>query len=176
MEGCLKSRVYPCNICGKIVSLSQYWRDQIWVKKMNADSVCFECAYWLDLLAHPKDSVQIINGQYFSFPPVIKSDGRIRHILTHGGEIITSTEYFNYGHIPERFRDKFPNTANFIPLLTYRMLLKNQGFVCDRKGCWDRKHCYWYIGEMDWNVIPPSHKPGEEKCPIFINTYNPQTK
>lgn len=164
---------YICTSCGRIVSAYEQRMTASMRDEIHTDT-CWECTFWLYTAANPKPNFQVINYQYFSFPPEIKDGGRVRHILTTTGEIINSTEYFNYGTIPERFRHLFPNTAHFINGTFLRKLRTNQNFRCKRLGCWDRLQCLWFKEEQkDWNVIPANHIIGDEQCPMFINKLNP---
>lgn len=164
---------YICTSCGQIVSeyvqrMTAHMRGEI------SSQTCWECSFWLYTARFPKEHFQVINNQYFSFPPEIKIGGRVRHILTTEGLIISSTEYFNYGFIPERFAHLFPTTANFINGTFLRKLKANHGFNCKRLGCWDRLHCLWFNeANKNWNVIPKDHVIGNEECPMFINKLNP---
>lgn len=173
-EGCGLPQKFVCEKCGAIVHPEDYREGTLWKNRMTTQSVCFECAYWLDLIEHPVAHFQIINHQYFSLPPEVDEGEPIHHILTHSGHLFDSTRLFNYGRIPERFWQELPNTANFLSHSRYRTIKANQEFECDRKGCWDRKHCLWYKGPIDWNEIPESHKVGAEQCPMFINILNPK--
>lgn len=162
-----------CRKCGAIIHPEEYQDGTQWKYRMLNQSVCFECAYWLDLIANPARYWQIINHQYFSAPPEVREGERVRHILTHTGYLFDSSLLFNYGKIPERFWPNLPNTANFLSSQKLRKIKANQEFKCNRQGCWDRKCCFWYHGPMDWNEIPASHKVGAEQCPMFINILNP---
>lgn len=172
-EGCGLPHMFVCQECGKIVHLNHFIDDTS-RHKMKQQQRCFECIYWLELIANPLPHSQIIDHQYFCFPPSINNVGKERYILTFDGHVIVSTQLFNYGHIPERFWKRLPNTANFLPFSRYKTIKANEGFECARVGCWDRTHCLWFHGPMDWNEIPASHKIGNEKCPMFINLLNPK--
>lgn len=164
-------RVYMCTECGRLVSR---YEQNMTAHMRDGKDICFDCSFWLNLAAHPKEYAQVINGQYFTFPPVIKGSAKVRHILTHEGEIVSSTELYNYGHIPLRFIHLFPNTADFIGGSLLRKLRNNGCFSCKRLGCWDRLHCIWFREEQtDWNPIPKDHVVGEEMCPMFVNKFNP---
>ena len=165
-------RSYTCRICGRIVNLNSY-NDESDKSRMGRESICYECMYWHALLTHPLPYSYIINHQYVTFPPVVKPERPVRYILTKKGKLHCSTELFNYGTIPQQFREDYPDTASFLPYHRLRTLQAHEGFECDRKGCWDRKNCIWYKGEMDWNEIPDSHRPGDECCPMFINVLKP---
>lgn len=174
--GRIPIREYTCPYCGRIYH--QYERNVCAsVRNQLKEEGCFTCLTWLNFAKNPQPHFQVINNQLFRFPPEVKEGRRQRSILTTSGEIIKSTELFNYGQIPERFRHLFPTTAHFIKNILCLKLGMNKNFECFKKGCWDRKKCYWYKDpEMDWNEIPTSHKDGDECCPLFINVQNPYGK
>lgn len=173
-EGCGVPHVYVCAKCGSIVHPHEFHRDpQIYDRMLN-DSVCFECAYWMNIIDHRMNYDYIIEHQYYAVLPIIKPKKKIAHILTHEGHIIHSSELFRYGEIPERFWDDLPNNANFITHQKAKSISVNSEFHCDRIGCWDRKYCFWFHGQMDWNEIPKNHEVGSENCPMFINKLNPK--
>lgn len=175
IEGCSQSHIYVCKICGKITNLLTYTvNTDLDRGAMRASNLCFECKYWMDKVSKPSPNHYVINSQYFYFPPEVHAGERVRYILTHTGEVISSTEYYNYGYIPERFRELLPDNASFITKGMASFLRENATYVCKRKGCWDRRKCLWYQGPMDWNEIPEYHKEGAEMCPMYINALNPK--
>lgn len=164
---------YVCTTCGRIVR--EYEQRSFVNFYPVLQDKCYECDYWLGVIQCSAPDFYVINNQYFYFPPIIKEDGRVRHILTTEGQLISSTELFNYGYIPERFREYLPNTANFISYGTYRRIQANSGFKCRKFGCWDRMSCLWFNEKVkDWNKIPNTHVVGDEGCPLFINKLNPK--
>ena len=138
---------YICYECGRIVSV--YEQRTTANIHDHSQHVCYECAFWLSKAGNLKPFEQVINNQLFSSPPEIREGSKPRHILTVGGEIISSTELFNQGRIPDRFLHLFPTTAHFI------------------NGLWFQE------ANKDWNKIPDNHVIGAEECPMFINTTNP---
>ena len=169
---------YVCNQCGQIVNLRDYSQSDT-VASMYDQSLCFGCHYWRDLILRPLPDFQIINNQYFSFRPLSDNypkenldKSRIRHIITTDGQILSSIDYYNYGSIPEAFRDALPNTAVFITNRQYNFFQHNKYFECRHHGCWDRRTCLWFKGISSWNQIPITHKEGAEKCPMYF--YKPK--
>ena len=154
---------YICKKCGNIVHPEDYKDGTDWKNRMLELSVCFECAYWINLIENPVPESHVINHQYFSLPPIVVEGEQIHHILTVDGHLFDSSKLFNYGRVPERFWAELPNTANFLTHARYRTIKANEHFDCDRKGCWDRKHCLWFKGPLDWNEIHSTHKIGSEK-------------
>lgn len=162
-----------CKVCGKIIELPYYREDPEWLGEMAERSLCYECLYWTDIIEHPDPHGYVINHQYFTFPPAKAGDDDIRHILAFDGHQFNSSRIYNHGIIPERFWPELPNNAHFISKKLARVINENIGHNCQKKGCWDRTHCLWYHGPMDWNEIPKKHKEGGEGCPIYINRINP---
>jgi hypothetical protein len=123
---------------------------------------------------------EIINGRHYVFHP--RQDKKLYfqnfgghefHALRNDGSLIMSNNVWFQGEIPERFKEKLPDTAKLISKRTYKKL-KNNNFKCKSKGCWDRYHCFRYDNSIEekygpWNSIPKTHKPGEEDCESFIN-------
>lgn len=164
---------YVCEKCGKIVYPEDYKHYTDWKDLILNRPLCFECGYWINLIEFPVKHRQIINHQYFSLPPEVEKGEDIHYVLTLEGDLLESSKLFNYGSIPERFWSELPDTASFVSYARARTIKARQGYECDRMGCWDRTHCLWYQGQMDWNEIPPKHKPGAENCPMFIDKFNP---
>lgn len=167
---------YICPYCGRIVREYEYNMTAALRSKLN-ETACFQCLSWLNFHRNPQPHQQVINNQLFNFPPIVKEGGRKRRILTTSGEVIASTEYFNYGQVPERFRHLFPATAHFVNGILAIRLGAYKYYECFKKGCWDRRHCLFYkCPEMDWNEIPADYKEGGEHCPIYINYKKPYGK
>lgn len=173
-EGCGVPHVYVCTKCDCIVHPNEFQRDSQTFNRMIKDSVCYECAYWMNIIDHRMNYDHIISHHYYAALPIVKPKKKIAHILTFNGDIIHSTELFRYGEIPERFWEGLPNDANFISHGKLRTINANIEFQCNRIGCWDRKCCFWFHDQMDWNIIPKDHVIGSENCPMFINKLNPK--
>lgn len=91
-------------------------------ERMLARSLCFTCLFWLDRIeaqADPKACV--VNGN--SYHDAGKRTGTPDHCLGFGGRqfrivftdgrVIETNNLFGQGPVPERFRDRLPDTARF---------------------------------------------------------------
>lgn len=102
-------------------------------------------------------------------------NGQTIYIMKADGTVKRSNDVWHQGEIPEMFRHLFPNTAKFISCQLFRRLNNRSWFQCQRKGCYDRYHCYWYHPELTepdgepWNIIPDNWIIGGEMCPNFVN-------
>lgn len=170
---------FTCNICSATGDYLMYNPDSPLFLDMINNHVCYECAFWLNIIAHPIYGHEIIDGYYFIIHPYAKrpyhatgfSKGREYYIRKNDGTLLKTNNMECRGKIPERFRDQLPDTAIFLPLMSYQNLA-NFPFECFARGCWDRYNCLRYNLECEaeegpFNEIPPSHEPGEEKCPSY---------
>lgn len=174
---CLK---FKCNLCHREDDLDGYIVNNAITQIMQERQVCFQCAFWMDKIAHPCEGTEIIGGHYYIVYPFVKrpenvlkgSYGKEFYIRKFDGTLLKSNNVWYQGEIPEHFRDQYPNTANFLSLLTYMRLLKDN-HKCYAKGCWDRYHCVRYDLSCEsgspFNIVPKKHVIGNEKCPSFIN-------
>lgn len=162
---------YVCKECGRLVNLALYSHMADDVRRMEEGSACMECLSWLNMLSNLPTDCFIINGQLVKALPASSDQANRKYILTINKKIIVAKKIILCDEIPLRFKNRFPDNAKLISGRTNRSIqaLKKDGFVCRRKGCWDRRTCYWYRGPMKWNVIPASHKDGGEECPVYIN-------
>lgn len=167
---------YICKHCGRIVSVYEQINLGNTHAEMRPDA-CYDCSFWLNMVENPMDDMQVINGQLFSFPPMVEKEHERRRIITTDGRIICSDQFYNYGRVPAHFRHLFPDTAHFINLALSQKLKLFGQYRCKRIGCWDRMHCIWFTEEnKTWNKIPANHKIGDEGCPLFVNKLNPYDK
>lgn len=122
-----------CSICGQMYSTK--YCEPIH-SQMIAENICFSCHFWMKQI--PKDGV-IIAGRHYTIGPEPKKGqptsflgmaGREFHIRRNTGEVIVTHNLWSQGEIPERFRDRFPDNAEF---------LNGAGFVKigEHGGAWD---------------------------------------
>lgn len=165
---------YVCVCCGRIVSIHEQeisnWTDEL------GRSLCYDCAMWDDAVRKMPAHHHIVDRQLIYFPPTREENSKTQYLLTMQGEVHASNDFFIMGNVPALYRDRLPDTANFINWRLKRKIRGNRGFVCYKLGCWDRMNCMWFASDAqkDWNVIPKGHKEGAEKCPIYINLINPK--
>ena len=88
--------------------------------------LCQPCSYWLDLIGHKDDpDVVVAEGRFYVIHPDRPNDTGAR-LRMHGfygsrftfqkytGEEITSNDVWNGSRIPDRFRDRLPDTAETV--------------------------------------------------------------
>jgi len=148
---------------------------------MIREQLCYECAFWLDLKAHPPKNSYIIKGKYYVFSEwerlynkpkdAIKS----MHIYTTDQRVVRSNKIRLIGSIPKHLQDILPNNAHLITKhLYYKLRDVAPGYQCHSMGCYDRYYCHWYDRTIEdkhgaWNIIPRNYIPGSEQCPIYID-------
>lgn len=181
----LADGVKVCNSC-KRRFLMQGFIDNHIVAAMERKCLCYECAYWLDLIKYPKDNAEIVGDQYFQiFPFVEKEDidnnvilggqGRVRYFMRPDMTVFRSNDIWLIGKIPERFQHKLPITALEISLLGFNKL-KNNKRKCRSRSCMNRYSCMRYNIRLEddsapFNSVPDNWNFDEEYCNSFIN-YN----
>ena len=177
------SQKLVCSICGQPINIHDYDLHLRLPQKMLGERLCYRCAFWKDKAEHPDPNREIINGQHYIFKPMVKEKhyfqgmgGRFVYILKTDGTVKMSNDVWFQGEIPKHFLPLFPDTAKIISRQMYFKIKKCQKwFKCNRIGCYDRYHCYWYhqeIMEPDgkaWNKVPKNWVVGGELCPSFLN-------
>lgn len=179
MESCANNNV--CRICHTPINFEDYDQKDKIVQLMKRDNLCFCCAFWKDKIYKPSQEREIINGVHYIFYPWIpkkKKSIDIRndsYYVLHGdGSVRKSNNVTIQGKIPDRFKSRLKDTARFITKYAYNKLKDNVQFSCNKKGCFDRYHCYFYNTDImerygAWNKIPSNHVVGSEGCELFLD-------
>lgn len=174
--------LYTCTLCGKDDYLSNYPSTTKLLHLMKEEKLCFHCAFWTDKIRHPEIPHEIIDGSYYffgSYQKNLQTMSKIDQLNTktvcviHKDMSVAISDDVRFqGTIPRRFLKYFPDTAQIIPLRLYHRLQADHG-SCYAKGCWDRYECFFYDMSKEpatpWNIIPKTHKTGDEYCPRFLN-------
>jgi len=170
---------YHCKLCGKKEYIDDYV-DHTITSVMKKEQICYQCAFWKDKIEHPNPNRIIVGHSYYIANPYVKRpmnrtkgmDGREFYIRMFDGTLIKTNNLWCQGKIPEHFQQNFPNTANFLSLMTFQKL-SHDDHKCFAMGCWNRYHCLRYNTELEkdgaFNTIPASYKIGSDNCPSFIN-------
>ena len=176
----IPSKTYTCNVCQQEENIDDYDSSCKYLPVMAKQEICFKCAFWMDKIANPPPNRVIIGGFHYTIHPFVKRPnnvikgfaGREFYVRKLDGTLIKSNNVWCQGEIPPQFRDKLPDTANFLSLMTFQKLFNND-YKCHAKGCWDRYHCIRYNLECEsdgpFNNVPTNHIVGSENCPSFIN-------
>lgn len=172
------SKTVQCRICGNEIDLNSIWRKHRLAKRIKEEHVCLNCAFWIEQLEIP-ERIVIDKKCYTAIDDKVGSLLRVQkkaltaYVLKDGNKPIAMKDIQLVGEVPEHFLSHFPNNAIFISYKTYRQL-KESTFKCKLKGCWDRYYCYRYDADSElepWNIVPMSHKIGDEQCKSFINKF-----
>lgn len=178
---CIKDAPIPftCNVCGDSGDYIIYDAESPLFYYMTKNHVCYNCAFWLDIIEHPIYNHEIIDGFYFIVHPFVHrpyhatgfSLGREYYIRKNNGKLIKTNNIECRGEIPAQFREQLSDTAVFLPMIAYQNLV-NHPFECHARGCWDRYTCLRYNIEYEreegaFNEVPENHIPGEEHCPSY---------
>ena len=180
-ESTLIRKSLVCSFCGHPIDIDNYDLNLHLPQKMLAERLCYQCAFWKDKAEHPDPNREIINGHHYIFHPYKETksyfqgmNGRTICIMKTDGTVKCSNDVWHQGEIPERFRCLLPDTAKIIAWHLYRRLSSRTWLKCQRKGCYDRYHCFWYHPELTepdgpWNIIPDNWVVGGEMCPNYVN-------
>lgn len=174
---------YTCSCCSQEDNFSAYKPTTALLPYMIEQHVCYECAFWQNIIATPIYGQEVIDGYLFV---IHSSTLRPLHVLNFSkgkeyyirrksdGELIKSNNVECKGKIPEHFREQLPDTADFLKLMDWQKL-KNYPFPCVSRGCWDRYNCFRYDMSVEkdgaFNIIPPTHEVGSEPCPSFATKF-----
>lgn len=107
-----------CIVCGKEFESCRY-RD---IKGFICDDECFNKNFWTDLYEKGKATTHkcvVVDGTHYIIGPEEDRgfrgfSGRKFVIRFFDGTEVTTTNLWHQGHVPERFKDMFPNNAEFI--------------------------------------------------------------
>lgn len=172
-----------CESCGKKIRADCYNKSSNIYKRMFAESVCYDCAYWLEIIENMPETYEIIDGVCYDFQPFcpkekaktanLGSNGKRMYILKNDGSVKMSNDVWDKGHVPKQFLDKLKDTAIFIPREVYEPLTIRKA-TCENKGCYDRYHCFFYDFRIEYdkgpfNKIPKDWITGNEYCRAFAN-------
>ena len=151
--------------------------------RMDKEKICYECAYWKNLIDYPLPHMEIVGNKCMRvLPEVPKRDksmllggkGKLRYFVRTDFSLVRSNDVWSIGVVPERFRKQLPKTMSEVTKNVYLKIQKN-GHKCSARGCFDRYNCFRYNLELEkdhtgaFNKVPPTWKVGNEKCKDFIN-------
>lgn len=172
-----------CKCCGARMLFQGYNIQNRFAHTMNKEGICYDCAYWKDIIAYPPDHLEIVGDLCMKVYPVSdKSDksvilggrGKMRYFRRPDHSLFTSNDVWVIGKIPGRFKSEFKTTAIEISLNTYRRLTKDNR-KCKARACFDRYHCFRYDLALEdddmgaYNSVPTNWVPGDEHCKYFMD-------
>lgn len=105
-----------CEVCGNEFHKLQYGGEY----QNICSSGCFDHKFW-DLIVAEKDKHVIIGGKSYSvgaedskFPFRGHGGRKFRFKMIETGEVVTTTNLWYQGEIPESHKDKLPDTAVWV--------------------------------------------------------------
>ena len=181
----MMSCIWRCSVCDKkFIKVDRVTKgDDDLTHIVNERQVCYECAYWLNLIANKPDAMQVANGICYQVLPFIEEPtlsmllgggGAKRFFVTKDKQVIKSNDVWVIGKIPKRFREQLPDTGWFCDKKVYGKLLRFNS-LCREVGCLDRYKCFRFMVELElengpFNQLPRKWNVGDEHCRYFINT------
>lgn len=109
----------PCKECGKDISL--YFIPEV-VKTLQEYCLCHTCNFWREKEEIKNEArVVRIDGVHFSLgdevnaPAFCKGHGGRKFVIQfNDGRVVTSTNLWCQGNIPESWRERLPNNATWV--------------------------------------------------------------
>ena len=110
---------HVCRICG---GKEESNRVDETAKRLIDDQTCFDCDFWMERVPlYTKGLLLVINGCCFSDggrsngpKKILGYGGREFSIKKKDGTVISTNNLWRGGKIPERFKNLFPDNADFI--------------------------------------------------------------
>lgn len=177
--------IKKCSLCNKKFFIPDFAYNKSkneYYKYIVQNGLCYECAYWSDLISSPPKYLQIANGKSYKFLPFVKNkkvfmtlggSGQVRYFITKDFQTFKSNDVWLIGTIPEQFRKELQDTGWFCDARVYRKITNFNG-RCEAIGCLDRYKCFRYDLTKEpkdgpYNIVPENWIPGGEHCGFFIN-------
>lgn len=108
-----------CKDCGAVDYSTAFTPNCAEKKVIDAEGVCFTCAYWRVAIAKKHDTV--IEGRIYSVGNVHRPPGphngmagRRFDIEYFDGRLVTTHDLWGGSEVPERYRQQIPDTARFL--------------------------------------------------------------
>lgn len=180
INGKIMTNIKRCSHCGAKLWMNGYDTKGRIAYLIKQKSLCYDCAYWIDLYEYPPEFLEIINGECFRIHPFVErkdktiilgGGGKTKFFMRSDYSVLKSNDIWKIGKVPDRFRDRFPDTVSEINKKTYNNLKRNNR-KCNAKGCLDRYQCFRYNLNQEkdkpFNKVPSNWKIGGEHCGFFI--------
>ena len=114
----MSKSMHPCKDCGAVAYSTSFTPTCPEKKVMDAEGVCFNCAFWRVRAAQKHDTV--IDGRLYTVGnrPAGGSTngmaGRRFDIEYFDGRRVTTHDLWAGGEVPERYKAQIPDTARFL--------------------------------------------------------------
>lgn len=182
MKQRLLNGVRRCSCCGAKMLFQGYNTDHRLSRLMEQRMICYECAFWWDLIDFPPKDIEITSSKVLKINPFIENKektmylggkGKVRYFMRPDGTLIKSNDVWTVGTIPERFLPLLKRTLFEIAPWQYYRMFRYPG-RCKAKACFDRYRCLRYKIEIEnkrgaYNIVPKYWKIGGEHCKSFLD-------
>lgn len=171
-----------CQKCGSRIFIRGFNEQNRLAIIMKRMGICYECAFWEDLIEYPPENMEILGQKCLKISPgitpkgvgiLLGGKGKVRYFLRPDMTVLSSNDIWHIGIVPERFRDKLKPTVVEITKKAYNQLRRNNK-KCQARACFDRYNCFRYNIELErehgpYNNIPKNWKVGGEHCGFRID-------
>lgn len=172
-----------CKCCGKKFLMQGYDADGRLTEMMDKKCICFDCAFWQDLINYPPRNLEILGHKALQvFPPSDKKDkslhlgggGKMRYFMRDDWSVLCSNDIWSIGTVPDRFLKDLKPTMTEITERAYKRLKAHKN-KCSARACFNRYMCLRYDLSIEndsigaYNKPPKNWNPKNETCRHFIN-------
>jgi len=167
-----------CSCCGARILFQGYNEQNRFAHIMEQKGICYDCAYWQNLIEYPPKNMEVLSNQCIVINPfvadskdksiILGGKGKKRWFVKQGAQLIMSNDIWVIGTIPERFRNQFKTSVYEITKKAYNQLRRNSKW-CKARACMDRYNCFRYDLSLEdkyepYNKIPKKWRVGDEHC------------
>lgn len=172
-----------CKSCGARILMQGYDTQNRIAYLMDKKQICYECAFWENIMAYPDKNMEILGNQCLKVMPYVKRDekdrsitlggkGMPRYFIRKNGKVFRSNDIWIIGTIPDRFLNKLKPTVMEISRYLYsRLIVHNRR--CQSRTCFDRFQCFRYNIQLEQTQktvkVPSDWIVGTERCKDFLN-------
>lgn len=188
--GSIKKNIFGglkrCKCCNSVFLMQGYNKKDPLTQTMEEEQICYDCAYWKNIISNPPQYMEVSNGKCIRIFPEVKrknktmilgGKGKMKYFIKRDMTFIKSNDVWQIGVIPKIFQEQLPDTVAEVSSIRYERFKngKNKN-RCSARGCLDRYHCIRYRLELEndhigaYNKVSPGWKPGAERCKFFINS------
>lgn len=181
----LMNGIRRCSKCDQRILMQGYNINKHIGELMDKYCICYECAFWQELIDYPHSDMEVIGNQCLKVGGVenkwnktliLGGNGVMRYFMRPDFSTFQSNDIWLIGTIPERFRQYLPPTAVEITSKAYNQLNRNNK-RCQARGCMDRYDCVRFDLKLEEqrgpaNIVPDSWRVGDEHCGFRIGFEN----
>lgn len=175
-----------CSLCGNRIFSQGYTDKDELTKVMEEKSLCYQCAFWGQLIAERPEHLEIIDTECLKIFPCVPGEmkrdktirlggkGKRRYFMRSDLSVFESNDIWRVGTVPERFRSELKPTAIEITKKAFNQLRSNDR-KCKSRACFDRYQCFRFDLSLEqdqmgaYNHPPDTWEIGGEHCKYFLD-------